>query len=133
MIQKTYKITIIMGENSLYYNNTITTLLTIENRNATLKIDTNSPIKIKTKLNIKTNITENNTPVTNGTVIYKINGKTIKDAEGNPIKTIVNNGQTTLNYTLPESIKAGNYTLDVVFSNPYYNTITDTKQVEVIK
>ncbi len=74
-----------------------------------------------------------NTPATinTGKVVFKINGKTLKDENGKVIYTKVSNNQVTLEYTLPDTYKAGTYTLTAVFISPNYERIEDTKTLTV--
>ncbi|RAP47495.1 MAG: hypothetical protein BZ135_02100, partial [Methanosphaera sp. rholeuAM6] len=62
-------------------------------------------------------------------VIFKINGKTLKDSKGNEIKTQVKNGVATYNYVVPAGMagydKDNNeryYTVSSSFYGPEYNT-----------
>jgi hypothetical protein len=69
--------------------------------------------------------------INTGKVVFKINGKTVKDANGKVIYAKVSNNEVTVEYTLPESYKAGTYTLTAVFISPDYDRIEDTKTLTV--
>ena len=71
-------------------------------------------------------VTQGQNPVNTGKVIVKINGKTIKDANGKVIYASVNNGIATINYIIPELMKAKNYTLTAVFTSTYYERVETT-------
>jgi hypothetical protein len=47
------------------------------------------------------------------------------------IYTKVQNNQVTVEYTLPDTYKAGTYTLTAVFLSPDYDRIEDTKTLTV--
>jgi len=53
--------------------------------------------------------------INTGKIVFKINGKTVKDANGKVIYAKVVNGTVSVDYTLPESYKAGNYTVTATF------------------
>ena len=74
-----------------------------------------------------------NTPATinNGKIVFKINGKTIKNEEGKVIYAKVTNNQVTVEYTLPDTYKAGTYNITAVFLSPDYERIEDTKTLTV--
>ena len=63
-------------------------------------------------------VTDNSTKakLQNGVVIFKLNGQTLKDASGNPIQVQVVNGQAVFNYTVPDGMKARNYTINATYS-----------------
>lgn len=47
-------------------------------------------------------VDENNNPITNGKVVFKVNGKTLKDENGKVIYAKVIDGVATITYTVPE-------------------------------
>ena len=71
------------------------------------------------------------TPVNVGKVIFKVNGKTVKDSNGKVIYASVVNGQVSVNYTVPENMKAGNYNITVSFTAPGCDKLVDTKTLTV--
>ena len=94
----------------------------------------------------KTNITaivtdENGQAVTNGKVVFKINGKTIKDENGKVIYIKVVNGQATLEYTLPTEWADKNLTIEATYSGSsnyessrsQKETINITKEVPTLE
>ena len=64
-------------------------------------------------------------------MIFKVNGKTVKDSNGKVIYASVVNGQVSVNYTVPENMKAGNYNITVTFTEPGYVKLTYTKTLTV--
>ncbi len=63
--------------------------------------------------------------------MFKVNGKTVKDSNGKVIYAKVVNGQVSVNYTIPENMRAGNYNITVTFTAPGYDKLTDTKTLIV--
>ncbi len=116
---KDYNITIIYGENGIYN----------ESRwNGTLNI-TSAPLKIRANnintnayktINIKADILDDNKPAT-GTIktAIKISNKTIMELN-------VTDGKIDVNYTLPDTIGAGNYNLTIIAGNTRKYTMATT-------
>ncbi len=71
------------------------------------------------------------TPVNNGKVVFKINGKTVKDANGKVIYTKVTDGTVNVEYALPNDMKAQEYTLTAVFISNDYGRLEDVKKLTV--
>jgi uncharacterized Zn-binding protein involved in type VI secretion len=69
--------------------------------------------------------------INTGKVVFKINGKTVKDANGKVIYAKVSNNEVTVEYTLPESYKAGTYNITAVFISPDYERLEDTKSLTI--
>ena len=66
-----------------------------------------------------------------GKVVFKINGKTVKDANGKVVYAKVVNGQVTVNYTIPENMKTGNYTITAVYTSPNSEKVTSEATLTV--
>lgn len=88
---------------------------------------------ITTDIDSKVNITchvydEDGKEVENGKVIFKINGKTIKDQNGNILFTKVINATATIqNYIIPSNWRNHKYTLSAVYGeNKYYKESRST-------
>ncbi|RAP51858.1 MAG: hypothetical protein BZ137_09590 [Methanosphaera sp. rholeuAM130] len=71
--------------------------------------------------------------ITQEKIAFKINGKTIKDANGKVIYAKVVNGQVNVEYTIPESMKAGNYTITAVYTSPNSEKVTSEATLTIIK
>ena len=69
--------------------------------------------------------------INTGKIVFKINGKTVKDANGKVIYVKVVNGMVSVDYTLPESYKAGNYTVTATFIASGYDRLTDSKTLTI--
>ena len=72
------------------------------------------------------------TPVNNGKIVFKINGKTVKDANGKVIYAKVANNQVKIEYTLPEDMTAGTYNITAVFISADYGRLEDSKALTLI-
>lgn len=88
----------------------------------------------------KTNITaiitdELGQPVTNGKVVFKINGKTLKDDNNKIIYVKVVNGTAILEYTLPENWANKNLTIQAVYSGSakYESSRSQQEQINITK
>ena len=66
-------------------------------------------------ITLTANITDANKVINTGKVVFKINGKTVKDANGKVIYAKVVNGTVSVEYTLPETLKVGNYTITAIY------------------
>ena len=71
---------------------------TTVNSTVTLTATINAPVQVNT-----------------GKVVFKVNGKTVKDANGKVIYAKVVNGQVSVEYTLPENMKAGSYNITATY------------------
>lgn len=65
----------------------------------------------------KVTYTSNKTKVNGGQVIYKINGKTIKNSDGSTHTVNVKNGVARFTFKFNKNYAAKNYTLTVVYAN----------------
>ena len=81
---------------------------------------------ITLKATINTDVTINN-----GKVVFKINGKTVKDSNGKVIYAKVNNNTVSVEYTLPENYKSGEYNITAVFISSDYPKLEDEKTLSV--
>ena len=66
-----------------------------------------------------------------GKVVFKINGKTVKDENGKVIYAKVVDNQVIINYTLPSDMKAKEYNITATFISNYYERLEDTKVLNV--
>ncbi|MBR3213528.1 MAG: hypothetical protein IKF79_03330, partial [Methanosphaera sp.] len=82
-------------------------------------------------ITILTTIKDHDENVNTGKVIFKINGKTIKDTNGKAVYINVEDGQANYDYTIPETMKARNYTLSAVFIATGYNRTEANSQLTI--
>ena len=76
-------------------------------------------------------ITDNDKVINTGKVVFKINGKTVKDASGKVIYAKVVNNQVSVDYTLPADLKAKDYTITATFISNDYERLEDTKTLTI--
>jgi uncharacterized Zn-binding protein involved in type VI secretion len=114
------------------YNEESTTITTNVTTQQTPTITTeNITAKAGQNITLKATITDNNKTINNGKIVFKINGKTVKDANGKVIYAKVVNNQVILEYTLPESMKKGTYNITATFLSSDYNNLIDIKTLTV--
>ncbi len=81
---------------------------------------------------------QNGNAVNTGKLIFKLNGKTLKDANGNTLYATINNGVATLVYTIPDNYSAKDYILTAVYQGTGFerseanSTLTLTKSTPTI-
>lgn len=109
--------------------------ISVVKNNATVTITVVSTnLKAGQNLIATVNITDaNGNPVNAGTVIFKINGKTLRDADNQTIIYNVTNGQVTLNYTIPDNYSTKTYRLSAVFGGSIYNRTEATENFTLNK
>jgi len=83
------------------------------------------------KITLKATITDNDKVINAGKIVFKINGKTVKDENGKVIYAKVVNNTVEFEYTLPESYKAGSYNITATFISADYDRLTDSKTLTV--
>ena len=106
--------------------------VSVGNKQATIVVDEIADAKVGTTVSLKANITDgDNNPVNGGKVVFKVNGKTVKDANGKIIYAKVVNGTVTVDYDL-SSLKAKTYTLTAVFIAPSYDRADANSTLTVI-
>ena len=71
--------------------------------------------------------------VEKGYVIYKVNGQSLKDSDGNLLYATISNGVATLKYTVPKSWYGKNLTIGAVYkeNNLYNSSKADTTNVTI--
>ena len=80
---------------------------------------------------ITLNATINSSTQVTGKVVFKVNGKTVKDANGKVIYAKVVNNTVSVEYTLPESMKAGSYNITAVLISSTQDKLEDVKTLTV--
>ena len=89
-------------------------------------------VKIGNNVTFKATVTDGYAPMTTGKVIFKINGKTIKDENGKVIYAILDsNGEVSVNYTIT-GLKAKSYTITAVFISDEYKRAEDTAKLTLV-
>ena len=127
---KNYTITAVYTGDKTHQQSRVNNTLTVLNRNANITITSKNLAKINTNHILSARITENNNTLNRGVVIFKINGKTLKDPQGNTLYCNVTRGIASLKYSL-KGLAPKNYTLIAVYSDKMYNRI-ETKTILTI-
>ena len=82
-------------------------------------------------ITLKATINAGNTLINTGKIVFKINGKTVKDANGKVIYAKVVNNTVSVEYTIPESYKTGNYTITATYKSVDYPKLEDIKVLTI--
>ena len=77
--------------------------------------------------------TLSDTTINKGKIVFKINGKTVKDANGKVVYAKVVNGMVSVNYTIPENMKAGDYTITAIYMPTAGDRVESNATLTVIK
>jgi hypothetical protein len=93
-----------------------------------------SDMQTGSTVTLKAKVSAGDKAITTGKVVFKVNGKTVKDANGKVIYAKVDsNGEVSVDYTIPESFKAGTYNIEAVFTASGYEKLTDNTTMTVVK
>ncbi|AWX33390.1 Ig-like domain-containing protein [Methanosphaera sp. BMS] len=112
---------------------TITTTVTAPEAKITITPIT-SDVQTGSTVTLKAKVAIGDKAITTGKIVFKINGKTVKDENGKVIYAKVNaNGEVSVDYTIPESFKAGTYNIEAVFTASGYEKLTDNTTMTVVK
>lgn len=76
-------------------------------------------------------ITDGDKVINSGKIVFKINGKTLKDSNGKVIYIKVVNNAVSFKYTLPDDMKAKDYNLTAVFISSDYDRLEDIKTLTI--
>ncbi|OED30034.1 Ig-like domain repeat protein [Methanosphaera sp. WGK6] len=124
-------ITAVYGGYGDFESSRINTTFTVTKREVKATVDSVTT-KAGETVTFTVKLTDNIT-VTGGKVVFKLNGKTLRDDNGNVLYGTVTDGVAKVTYTLPAKMSAKTYTLTSVFSSGIYNraeanaTLTVTK------
>ena len=113
-------------------NNTIP--MNITKKTATMTMTTNTTTtKPGQTIKITVKITEKDTNVNEGQVLFKVNGKTMRDNKGYIVYHEVKDGLVTITYTIPENARAQDYTFTCVYGHKLYNRNDINSTITVVK
>ena len=105
------------AENTTKVNITITPTITTEDITTT----------VGSTIALTATVTDGSNVINKAKVVFKINGKTVKDVNGKIIYAKLVNNTVTFEYKLPETYNANNYTITATLISQDYDRITDTK------
>ena len=77
-------------------------------------------------ITLTANITDGDKVINNGKIVFKVNGKTVKDSNGKVIYAKVVNNTVTIEYTLPENVKTGTYNITATYTSTEYKLETNS-------
>ena len=108
--------------------------MNITKKTATMTMTTNTTTaKPGQTIKITVQITEKDANVNEGCVLFKVNGKTMRDNEGYIIYHEVKDGLVTIDYTIPENARAQDYTFTCVYGHKLYNRNDVNSTITVVK
>ena len=105
-------------------------LITIEEPTPTITTEDMTATKGET-ITLTATVKQGNTLLEIGKVVFKINGKTLKDNNGKVIYLQVENGQVTTNYTIPDTYKAKTYIITATYIATGYDRLESTKTLTI--
>ena len=76
-------------------------------------------------------ITDGDKLINNGKIVFKINGKAVKDANGKVIYAKVTNNTVNFTYILPADMKTKDYNITAVLISSDYDKLEDVKTLTV--
>jgi hypothetical protein len=82
-------------------------------------------------INLTATITDGDKQINTGKIVFKINGKTVKDENGKVIYAKVVNGQVSVEYTLPADMKSKDYNITATFISSDYDKLENTAVLTV--
>ncbi|WP_304125534.1 Ig-like domain repeat protein [Methanosphaera cuniculi] len=119
--------------NTAYLISNATSTLTVNKFDANIMVE---PVNITAgkTTTLKATVTDaNGNKVNSGRVVFKLNGCTLKDANGKVIYAKVVDGIATINYMIPSTYTPKDYTLTAVASDNKYNRIEANTTLTVAK
>ena len=126
-------LTVVYSGTSNYQKSTNTTTIEIPKINPTFKITPPQPVYVLSTIHIEATIEDSSKIINEGKVIFKINGKTLKDTNGKVIYAKIVNNVAYVDYEISENYKPKSYTLTAVLISDYYNRVEASETLTVIK
>ncbi len=125
---------------AVFYGDTVgvirsdNTTITITLDSANIELSTDGKLTPGNTVTFKAVITdEDGNNVTSGRAVFKLNGVSLKNTEGNVIYVDVDNGVAILNYTIPDNYSAKDYTLTAVFQDTGFERTEENMTITLIK
>ena len=84
-------------------------------------------------INLTATITDGNKVINTGKVVFKVNGKSVKDSNGNVIYVPIKDNKVNYEYILPEIYKAKEYTIMATLISTDYDRLSDSKTLTITK
>ena len=134
LIGKEVNITAVYEGTTIYNKQTATIITTVEKTTTpSFKITPiTQEITANTTITLKAKATDGNKAITTGKVIFKINGKTVKDASGKVIYAkLDSNGEVSVDYNIG-NLKAKTYNITAVLVSSDYDKLEDNTNLTVV-
>ncbi|MDO5825546.1 MAG: Ig-like domain-containing protein, partial [Methanosphaera sp.] len=130
---KEINITATYSGSSKYNKETTSITTTVGKQEATITITPfEEEITANSTITLKAKVICAGEAITQGKVIFKINGKTIKDTSGKVIYADVDsNGEVSVDYNIG-NLKAKTYTLSAIFTSSTYERVEDDTTITVV-
>ena len=133
-------ITTVFSGNGIILGSTYTDVMNITKAKAHIELEPQTAEE-KSQITITAKITneitnensQTNNKVNGGRVIFKINGRTLKDSNNNVIYAIVENGVASITYTIPSTLKSKEYNLSCVYGHKLYERSEGNTTLTVVK
>ena len=122
-----------MGDNNNEPIITEKTPINVTKPEATISLEAPKEAIAGQEITLKANVTDGGNAISSGRVAFKLNGKTLKNAEGKVLYANVENGIATITYTIPEKTKAKEYVLTAVFIDTKYDRKEANSTLNVVK
>ncbi|AWX32271.1 hypothetical protein [Methanosphaera sp. BMS] len=106
------------------------TIITAEDHDITITLDDITATQGES-ITITAVVKDYDENVNTGKIVFKINGKTIKDENNKVIYSPVENGIASCEYPIPETMKTRTYNLTAVFTASQYNRTEANAQLTV--
>lgn len=103
------------GDNEAIF--TKATTINVTKPEATITLEAPTTTTIGETITLTANVTDRDKAINSGRVVFKLNGKTLKDDDGKALYVNVENGVATTTYTIPAKTKAKTYNLTAVFTD----------------
>ena len=125
---------------AVYSGSTQCEALRSEKQEMTISYDTTPSITtsditatVGSTVTLKAQVTGSSDMIAKSKVVFKINGKSVKDSNGKVIYAQIENGEVSFDYTLPATLKAKSYNIVAVLIMPNYERLEDSKTLTLTK
>lgn len=128
-------VTAFYGGNNIYNASTKTVSLEVAARESRIELKPQNALSGE-NVTLKANIidaSDESIIINEGRAVFKLNGRTIRDTNGNINYAKIVNGEITLDYKIPSTLKSGEYKLTCVFGHKIYERMDGNTTLSIIK
>lgn len=128
-------VTAFYGGNNIYNASSKTVPLEVITRESKIELQPQQAT-IGETVTLKANIvdaTNDSIIINEGRAVFKLNGRTIRDTNGNILYAKIVNGEATIDYNIPSTLKPREYKLTCVFGHKIYERMDGNTTLYVIK